>query len=212
MSILIWKDPSVVYSLEISEILLNTGKFIIVSDIQSFQSIDQCFIDCVILDCPYFKETDFLNVRKQVEQKKNIIVIEYSWDINILTLFRNHNFIVKKKEIVFNEFKISFSKACCESIQINKENRSIKIKGDNEIELTKNEFNLFYFLFENIGRIINTEEIIKRVWSGLTSEANVYMTIQKIRCKVETNPKYPRLLVTQRGGGYILKYPTSNLG
>ncbi|ETT40267.1 winged helix-turn-helix domain-containing protein [Paenibacillus sp. FSL K6-1122] len=206
MSTLIWKDYSVIYTAQINTLLLETGGFIIVSDVHSFLSVDQNYIRCIILDCPNFSINDFIFLRRKVKQGIDIIVIDQDWNKELHNFLKNQRYQLKKREAAFNEFNSS-SFCCEEMIQINKMNRSVIIQGNIEVEMTKKEFNLFYFLFENKGQIINTEEIIKRVWSGLTSEANVYMTIQKIRNKVEINPKSPELLVTKKGGGYIFNYP-----
>lgn len=211
MSTLIWKYYSVLYTPQIDSFLLETGGFIIVSDIHSFLSVDQSSIRCIVLDCPNFSIADFIFLGTIVENGLNIIVIDHGWDKETQNFLRNQRYQLKKRESVFSEFN-SPTFYCEEMIQINKMNRSVIIRGNTEVEMTKKEFNLFYFLFQNKGQLINTEEIIKRVWSGMTSEANVYMTIQKIRKKVEINPKSPELLVTKKGGGYMFRYPESNLG
>ncbi|WP_427181427.1 winged helix-turn-helix domain-containing protein [Paenibacillus sp. TC-CSREp1] len=211
MSILIWKDYSVMYTPEINKILLESGEFIIVSDIHSFLSVDHSYVRCIILDSPSFTKTDFIYFRKNVKLGINIIIVDHEWDKELHNLFRKLCYQLKERDVIFNEF--TSTTFCCEElIQINPTNRSITIKGNTEIEMTKKEFNLFYFLFQNKGKLVNTEEIIKGVWAGVTSEANVYMTIQKIRNKVEINPKSPKYLITKKGGGYMFKVPKTNLG
>ncbi|WP_162165093.1 winged helix-turn-helix domain-containing protein [Paenibacillus graminis] len=90
------------------------------------------------------------------------------------------------------------------AIRINQGNRSVSFFEDQEIELSKNEYRVFQFLFDNRNRVISTEELIYSLWDGLTSEANVYMTMQKLRNKIEKKPNAPELLLTKKGEGYVL--------
>jgi DNA-binding response OmpR family regulator len=90
------------------------------------------------------------------------------------------------------------------AIRINQGNRSVSFFENKEIELSKNEYRVFQFLFDNRNRVISTEELIDSLWDGLTSEANVYMTMQKLRNKIEEKPNAPELLLSKKGKGYVL--------
>lgn len=96
MSTLIWKDYSVMYTPEINTALLESGEFIIVSDIHSFLSVDQSYIRCIVLDSPSFTTTDFLYVRTKVKLGINIIVVDHEWDKELHNLFRKQCYQLKK--------------------------------------------------------------------------------------------------------------------
>lgn len=83
--------------------------------------------------------------------------------------------------------------------------RKAVLKNDKYIDLSSREYQVLQFLINQCNSVVYTTELLKSVWNGFGSEANVYMTIQKIRKKIEENPKKPEYLLTRSGGGYILK-------
>jgi hypothetical protein len=83
--------------------------------------------------------------------------------------------------------------------------RKAILKNDKYIDLSSREYQVLQFLMNQCNSVVYTTELLKSVWNGFGSEANVYMTIQKIRKKIEENPKKPEYLLTRSGGGYILK-------
>ena len=80
-------------------------------------------------------------------------------------------------------------------------------KIDNEvIELRPREFELLYYLCENAGNIVPRDKLFSQVWgysfAGNSKTLDVH--IQRIRERIEVNPKSPKRLVTIRGVGYKL--------
>ena len=80
-------------------------------------------------------------------------------------------------------------------------------KIDNEvIELRPREFELLYYLCENAGNIVSRDKLFIKVWgysfAGNSKTLDVH--IQRIRERIEVNPKSPKRLVTIRGVGYKL--------
>jgi DNA-binding response OmpR family regulator len=80
-------------------------------------------------------------------------------------------------------------------------------KIDNEIiELRPREFELLYYLCENAGNIISRDKLFSKVWgysfAGNSKTLDVH--IQRIRERIEVNPKSPKRLITIRGVGYKL--------
>ncbi|WP_025707494.1 winged helix-turn-helix domain-containing protein [Paenibacillus graminis] len=78
-------------------------------------------------------------------------------------------------------------------------------KNNKIIYLSPRETEVMQILTQNCDCIVNSEDLLKSIWSGIGSEANVYMTIQKLRSKIEDDPKQPTYLITRKGGGYMLK-------
>ena len=80
-------------------------------------------------------------------------------------------------------------------------------KIDNEIiELRPREFELLYYLCENAGNIVSRDKLFSKVWgysfAGNSKTLDVH--IQRIRERIEVNPKSPKRLTTIRGVGYKL--------
>ncbi len=75
------------------------------------------------------------------------------------------------------------------------------------IELTATEYNLLHLFMSHPRQVLDRQTILNRVWGydflGETNIIEVY--VRYLREKIEDSPSSPRLIVTVRGVGYILK-------
>ncbi|QGG96216.1 response regulator transcription factor [Actinomarinicola tropica] len=79
-------------------------------------------------------------------------------------------------------------------------------RGDEEIDLTKTEFDLLELLARNEGIVLDHTTIYERIWGydfGPDSK-NLAVYIGYLRRKIETDDR-PKLLHTVRGVGYTLR-------
>ncbi len=80
-------------------------------------------------------------------------------------------------------------------------------RGGRLIELTATEYNLLHLFLSHPRQVLDRETILNRVWGydflGETNIIEVY--VRYLREKIEDSPSSPRLIVTVRGVGYILK-------
>ncbi|MCU0868309.1 MAG: response regulator transcription factor [Burkholderiales bacterium] len=76
--------------------------------------------------------------------------------------------------------------------------------GDTTIALTHREHDLLTFLARHPGRTFSREELLRRVWgSGFDGyEHTVNSHINRLRTKIEDDPRDPRRIVTVWGVGY----------
>ncbi|MHB1683578.1 MAG: winged helix-turn-helix domain-containing protein [Bacilli bacterium] len=81
--------------------------------------------------------------------------------------------------------------------------------------VTRRNTNLFFspiqviilkLLASRLGSPVSSEEIIRTVWGGSTYVGNteLYVYVNRIRTRLEENPKYPKFLLSVRGFGYVL--------
>jgi DNA-binding response OmpR family regulator len=72
------------------------------------------------------------------------------------------------------------------------------------VELTPLEFRLLYYLMKNSGRVLNTSQILSKVWGyDYEGESNlVAVFIRRLRLKIEPDSDRPRHLITVRNLGY----------
>ncbi len=77
-------------------------------------------------------------------------------------------------------------------------------RGTAPVPLTLREFDLLHFLIRHAGRAFSRGELLQRVWgAGFDGyEHTVNSHINRLRSKVEDDPRDPRRIVTVWGVGY----------
>src|SRR4051795_12579182 len=83
--------------------------------------------------------------------------------------------------------------------------REATVRGQ-AVQLTPTESRLLYALAANLGQVVTTETLLARGWAE-TEDADpsyVWVTMRRLRQKVEIDPNHPVHLQTVRGIGYRL--------
>jgi two-component system, OmpR family, response regulator MtrA len=77
-------------------------------------------------------------------------------------------------------------------------------KAGEELDLTATEFRLLLELARRPGQVFTRELLLERVWNYeyLGDSRLVDVAVQRLRAKVEDDPKRPALITTVRGVGY----------
>jgi len=89
-------------------------------------------------------------------------------------------------------------------VQLDPSDRTIRVGEQDPKRLTQLEFRLLYTLMTHVGQIIPTEQIVEHVW-GYFGEGNQELVrglVQRVRSKIETNPRQPEYILTEIGIGY----------
>jgi len=78
--------------------------------------------------------------------------------------------------------------------------------------LTPTEVRLLHVMIAQMDRTVATDTILNRVWSESdgADPSYVWVTIRRLRRKVEVDPDRPRFLLTERGVGYRLVSSTGS--
>lgn len=83
--------------------------------------------------------------------------------------------------------------------------KSMLERGNTQIELTKNELKILYFLVSKRGQIVSREEIINYLWESesFIDDNTLTVNMKRLRTKLEeVGLQY--IIETKRGQGYIL--------
>lgn len=76
--------------------------------------------------------------------------------------------------------------------------------GSRNVELTAKEFEVLHLLASQPGRVFSRAQILEALWKSPYEgyEHNVNCHINRLRLKIEENPRTPRYIVTVWGVGY----------
>jgi two-component system response regulator MtrA len=77
-------------------------------------------------------------------------------------------------------------------------------KGGQVLQLTATEFKLLHELARRPGQVFTRELLLERVWNYefLGDSRLVDVAVQRLRAKIEDDPRQPQLITTVRGVGY----------
>ncbi|GAA2179235.1 two-component sensory transduction protein RegX [Leucobacter tardus] len=88
-------------------------------------------------------------------------------------------------------------------VRLDTERHTVRVRGE-EVAMPLREFQLLELLMRNSGRVLTRGQLIDLIWGsdyyGDTKTLDVH--VKRIRSRIETDPRSPRILSTVRGVGY----------
>jgi DNA-binding response OmpR family regulator len=83
-------------------------------------------------------------------------------------------------------------------------------RGEEEVVLSRKEFDLVLALMERAGTIVTRDELMREVWhtNFWTSSKTIDVHLGWVRRKLGDDSRHPRLITTIRGQG--LRFETEN--
>ena len=85
-------------------------------------------------------------------------------------------------------------------------NEGVFVKGEQRLELTRNEFRILEMLLENRGRIVTRDQLMERLWStdSFVDENTLSVNVNRLRKKLEGAGLFDAIR-TRKGEGYIIE-------
>jgi len=120
--------------------------------------------------------------------------IEKPFDIDILTA---------KIDSLCRRYYNQESVIETEGLTIDRTSHTAAVNG-NSLDLNVKEFDLLVYLVENRGKALRKEQIFDAVWGvdSFSEQSTLTVHINRLREKIEINPKSPKRIVTVWGVGY----------
>lgn len=89
---------------------------------------------------------------------------------------------------------------------INKDSRKCTLYGE-EVALTPTEFSVLWYLCENMGKVVSSEELFEAVWGEkyLDNNNTVMAHIGRLREKLKEPSRKPKFIKTVWGVGYQIE-------
>ena len=82
--------------------------------------------------------------------------------------------------------------------------RSVISKGDQEVELTKNELFILRVLVQSLDKIVSRDELMRKLWDDekFVNDNTLSVNVNRLRLKLE-QIGLEEVIVTKKGLGYI---------
>ena len=90
------------------------------------------------------------------------------------------------------------------NVEVDLKTRTVR-RGGEELALRDKESEIFFYLLEHRGEIVETDKIYEDVWGEMampSSANNVMVNMLGLRKKLEDNPSNPKIIKTVWGKGY----------
>lgn len=114
-------------------------------------------------------------------------------ELRIEALFRRSTSAVKTTEPIISRGELTIDP-----------NRHIVTIGDREVILTPMEFSILKFLASDPGHVYSRQDILTAIWDTAYEgyKRNIDPHVNRLRTKIEDNPKSPKYVLTVWGIGY----------
>ena len=172
--------------------------------------------DLIILDImmPGKSGLDFINEKKKELETPIILLtakgnpderiegLEIGADDYLPKPFEPKELILRIKNIISKTKKINSKRVIeFETVKIDL-NKLLISKNNKEFKINKTEKLILEKMINNPGKTFSREDIGKLI--NLDKERSIDVIITRLRKKIESDPKKPKFLQTNRGAGYVL--------
>lgn len=164
----------------------------------------------VLREIRLFSNVPVIILTVRGEELDRVKGLELGADDYIVKPFSHSEFLARVKAVLRRSSPeiVSEERLNLGGIVLNAGERKV-ILSSKEAKLTPTEFNLLYYLAMNEGKTIATETLLRKVWGEEYVDYPEYIKvyIQRLRNKIEEDPKNPHLIISVRGRGYMFKKP-----
>lgn len=157
-----------------------------------------------------YSEVPIVILTDQKEEMSQVLAFNYGADdyvtrpFNLQILKARIRAILRRVGMCGNKIETQFIKL--DDFTINTVGRRVD-DGDSNIDLTGKEFDLFYILISNPGKVFKREELLEEIWGydyfGDLRTVDVH--IRRLREKIEDDPKNSKYIMTKWGKGYYFR-------
>ena len=141
-----------------------------------------------------------LTARKEVYDK--VAFLSAGADDYVTKPFDTMELIARVKRHIANSMRNKVSENA--KLMVNVAGYRAEING-HDLHLTKTEFEMLHYLYENTGKVKTRDEIIHAVFGDYYGESNIVdANIKNIRAKIARHTQ-AQIIETVRGKGYVIR-------
>ncbi len=97
----------------------------------------------------------------------------------------------------------------CKGLRVDIRSHAVTV-DDRKVKLSPTQFSLLHYLARNLNKVVSHKELLLRVWGPAYVNEREYIKLHilYLRKKIESDPKNPKFIVTERGVGYRISAET----
>ncbi len=217
--LLVDDDPGILLAMKQALVAQGYDVTTATNGIEALNAFDDRQPELVLLDlmmpecdgmevCRYIREhssTPIIVVSIRASEADIIALLDLGADDYLIKPFRMGELLARTRAVLRRIGKLQASKIACGSLEIDIEKRKVTLAGST-VSLTPIEYALLVQLATNIGRVLTTQLLLKRVWGLQYSDSTEYVkvVVRRLRTKLEDDPAHPRYIITEPRLGYRL--------
>jgi len=132
-------------------------------------------------------------------------VLDLGADDYLVKPFRMVELLARMRAVLRRAERQRANRVICGELEIDTEKRQVSRAGQ-IVSLTPIEYALLAELATNMGRVLTSQLLLRRVWGAEYVDSPVYVKVivYRLRAKLEPDPAHPRYIVTEPHIGYRL--------
>lgn len=134
-----------------------------------------------------------------------VLLLEIGADDYVVKPFGTRELLARIRALLRRSTQEPDSALCFADVQVDLDQRVVRRKSNNdEIRMTRAEFNLLAFFVQNPGKALSRDMILNSVWGyeSFPNTRTVDAHVVRLRQKLEPDPETPRHFLTMHGVGY----------
>ncbi|MDD8048467.1 MAG: response regulator transcription factor [Thomasclavelia sp.] len=156
------------------------------------------------LDYRHQKDTPIIILTSKNDEMVELLTIKYGADDFIAKPY-NPLILVARIENLLKRVNKNTTTINYQEMTVNV-SRSVITKDNKDIELSKNEMRILYYLLTNKGKIVSRNKIMDYLWDSdmFVDDNTLTVNINRLRNKL-ADLGYPDIIITKRSQGYIIE-------
>lgn len=163
-----------------------------------------------IRDLPHYTPVLMLTAKDTLQEK--VIGLNLGADAYLTKPYNPQELLAQVHALFRFAGQHESAKLVCGSLELWGD-EGIAFRNGTEISLTTTEFQLLSLFMQHQEQVFGRETLLRKIWGNEAHEVStrtVDTHIQRLRVKIEDNPKEPTHLVTVRGFGYRFVCPDTS--
>ena len=134
-----------------------------------------------------------------------VSLLDLGADDYLVKPFRLAELLARVRAVLRRTGKFPAARVVCGALEIDTEKHRVSVAG-RTVPLTPIEYALLAELAGNVGRVLTTRLLLRRVWGPQYSDATDYVkgVVRRLRAKLESDPAHPQYIITEPYLGYRL--------